>query len=327
MKVIDMHCDTIMQLYADEQEGIKSCLAHNDYHIAIDKMRAGDYLCQCFAIFVNLSETTDAFDTANEMIDVFYRNIEANKEDIALAKSGSDIENNLEQGKMSALLTIEEGSTCGLSLAKLRNLYRLGVRMITLTWNYENGIGYPNVHKRKEDGSLDVLVPEERGLTDFGMAMIKEMERLGIIIDVSHLSDGGFWDVYNNTTKPFVASHSNARAVSPHVRNLSDDMIKALALRGGVLGINYHHGFLDLKAKESTVAAMVKQISYIKNLAGIDVIGLGSDFDGIPNNLEMADASKLSMLQTALQEAGFSEEEIEKIFYKNVLRVFKSVLG
>lgn len=327
MKVIDMHCDTIMQLYFDEKQGVKSSLAHNNYHIAIDKMRASDYLCQCFAMFINLKETEDAFKTVNEMIDVFYRNIEANSNDISLAKSGSDIENNLSQGKMSALLTIEEGAACGLSLANLRNLYRLGVRMITLTWNYENGIGYPNVHKRLPNGQYDVLVPENRGLSDFGLAMIAEMERLGIIIDVSHLSDGGFWDVYNHTSKPFVASHSNARSVSGHVRNMDDEMIKALAKRGGVMGINYHHAFLDLEAKESTVEAMVKQIGYIRDLAGIDVIGLGSDFDGIPNNLEMKDASQLHMLSTALREAGFSEEEIEKIFYKNVLRVFKNVLG
>ena len=158
------------------------------------------------------------------------------------------------------------------------------------------------------------------------------MEKIGMIIDVSHLSDGGFWDVINHTTKPFVASHSNARSVCNHVRNMSDDMILALAKRGGVMGINYFADFLEVPPADktgfmSTVDNMVKHINYIKNLAGIDVIGLGSDFDGISQNLEMKDCSMLSMLENRLKEEGYTTEEIEKIFYKNVLRVFKEVLG
>ena len=154
------------------------------------------------------------------------------------------------------------------------------------------------------------------------------MERLGIIIDASHLSDAGFYDVLNNTTKPFVASHSNARHLCKAARNMSDDMILKLAKRGGVMGINFYGNFLvdgDGHCK-SCIEDMVKHILYIKDLAGIDCIGLGSDFDGINSELEMKDASYYQLLYEALVKAGLSEEEIEKIFYKNVLRVYKEIL-
>ena len=168
----------------------------------------------------------------------------------------------------------------------------------------------------------------EDGLTEYGIEMVKEMEKLGIIIDVSHLSDKGFYDVLENTTKPFVASHSNARSVCPVVRNMTDDMILKLAERGGVMGINYCADFVnDVEENNfAYVKDMVKHIKYIKDLAGIDCIGLGSDFDGIGSNIEMNSCDKLNLLQEALEDEGFTQEEIEKIFYKNVLRVFKEVL-
>ena len=171
-------------------------------------------------------------------------------------------------------------------------------------------------------------INDHDGLTPFGLQYIKEMERLGIIIDVSHLSDAGFYDVYHHTTKPFVASHSNTRQVCGVARNMSDDMILKLASRGGVMGINFCSDFLTTEGTHQTsyVKDMVQHILYIKNLAGIDCIGLGSDFDGIGSKLEMKDASGYQMLYGALIEAGLSIEEIEKIFYKNVLRVYKAVL-
>ena len=149
---------------------------------------------------------------------------------------------------------------------------------------------------------------------------------MGIIIDVSHLSDAGFYDVLKYTKAPFVASHSNARSICPHARNMSDDMIKQLAKRGGVIGINYAAGFLEENGKKSRIDAMVKHIQYIKELAGIDCIGLGSDFDGISQNLEMKDCSYLPLLEQALYKQGFNKSEIEKIFYKNVLRIYQQVL-
>ncbi|MGN1277108.1 MAG: dipeptidase, partial [Floccifex sp.] len=245
-----------------------------------------------------------------------------------------DIEKNEKEGKISSMLTLEDGGVVFHDLAMLRNYYRMGVRMIALTWNYENGIGFPNLLVNPD--FMDSKVPNllqridsVNGLTDFGLDYIQEMERLGIIIDVSHLNDAGFWDVYDNTTKPFVASHSNARSICPVARNLSDDMILALKERGGVMGLNFCGDFLELHDQpngKSRIQAMVAQIQYIKDLAGIDVIGLGTDFDGINCELEIQDASCMPKLQQALLDAGFSKEEVEKIFYKNVLRVYQEVL-
>lgn len=330
MKVVDMHCDTIMAIYEKQKKGEVIELSKNDLNISVEKMIQGDYLAQCFAMFVPLAKVENAFETVNEMIDVFYQELDKNQDTLALALNYEDIIENQANHKMSAILTIEEGGTTKGNLHFLRNLYRLGVRMITLTWNYENGIGFPN-RVKKPDGSLAAEVNTVDGLTAEGVAVVQEMERLGMIIDVSHLSDAGFYDVLKYTTKPFVASHSNARNQCGHVRNMSDDMILKLANRGGVMGINYAADFLETAPAGaenfmSTVDNMVKHIQYIKNLAGIDCIGLGSDFDGIAQNLEMKDASMMGMLEKALIKAGFSQEEIEKIYYKNVLRVFKEIL-
>ena len=310
MKVADMHCDTIYEINERQHNGENCELRSNALNISIEKMEKGDYLIQNFAMFTHLKKTDNPITHVMDMIDTFYNEIDKNND------------------KMSALLTLEEGGVVCNDLSYLRNYYRLGVRMITLTWNFENGIGHPNfdVHGDKH-GYYEY--DDKNGLTDFGIEYVKEMERLVIIIDVSHLSDAGFYDVLKYTNAPFVASHSNARSVCPHARNMSDDMIIQLAKRGGVMGINFAADFLDYNEEEnalSKVESMVKHIEYIKNLAGIDVIGLGSDFDGIPQNLELKDCSYMPLLEKALYEHGFSKEEVEKIFYKNVLRVYKEVL-
>lgn len=325
MKVADMHCDTIYEIYKSQKTTQNIELKSNDLNVSIEKMKKGGYLIQNFAMFTHLKETNDPERHVQHMIDTFYNELEKNKDDIEIAYNYQDIMKNQNKHKMSALLTLEEGDVICHDLAYLRNYYRLGVRMITLTWNFENAIGSPNFYsksKNKGYGEYDDI----HGLTDFGIQYVKECERLGIIIDVSHLSDAGFYDVLKYTKAPFVASHSNARSICPHARNMSDDMIKQLAKRGGVIGINYAAGFLEENGKKSRIDAMVKHIQYIKELAGIDCIGLGSDFDGISQNLEMKDCSYLPLLEQALYEEGFNKNEVEKIFYKNVLRIYQQVL-
>jgi len=325
MKVADMHCDTIYEINRLQKEGKECCLKNNHLNISIEKMKKGDYLIQNFAMFTHLQETDNPITHVNQMIDTFYNELEKNKDEISIVYSYDDIMKNQESHKMSALLTLEEGGVVCNDLAYLRNYYRLGVRMITLTWNFSNGIGYPNFDIDGDKHGYDEF-DNIHGLTEFGIEYVREMERLGIIIDVSHLSDAGFYDVLKYTNAPFVASHSNARNVCSHARNMTDDMIKKLAERGGVMGINYAAGFLEENAEMSRVEAMVKHIEYIRDLAGIDCIGLGSDFDGISQNLELKDCSYLPVLEKALYEHGFSQEEVEKIFYKNVLRVYQQVL-
>lgn len=334
MKVLDMHCDTVLELLNEEEKFGSTSFVHNDLCIDLEKMEKGNYLLQNFALFTDQKKREIPEHETMRLYDMYCRMLEENKDRIAPVLKYEDIEKNEKEGKISSLLTLEDGGVVFDDLAMLRNYYRMGVRMIALTWNYENGIGYPNLLVNPEfaDSKVPSLlqrVDSINGLTDFGIAYIQEMERLGMIIDVSHLNDAGFYDVLDFTTKPFVASHSNARALCPVARNMSDDMILELAKRGGVMGLNFCGDFLelhDLPNGPSRIEAMVKQIQYIKDLAGIDVIALGTDFDGITSKLEIEDATQMFKLENALKEAGFSEEEIEKIFYKNALRVYKEVL-
>jgi membrane dipeptidase len=330
MKVVDMHCDTISVILNERRKGKIIELRKNQLNIDIEKMKQGDYLLQNFAMYIPLEKVNNPLEECLNLIDCFYDEIEKNKDNISLALNYADIMRNRKEDKISALLTVEEGGAACSSLGFLRTLYRLGVRMLTLTWNYPNGIGYPNTDF-SNGNKPDIHAPNIKdGLTPFGIKFIKEMEKLGMIIDVSHLSDAGFYDVLKYTKKPFVASHSNARGVTKHIRNLTDDMIQKLAARGGVLGINFSGDFLeDAEPGEqilSKISNMVKHIRYIVNLAGIDCVGLGSDFDGIYQNLELDSAGKMQLLKRALKEAGFTKDEIEKIFYKNVLRVYKEIL-
>ena len=320
MKVVDMHCDT---LYEMEKNHLS--LSENNLNIDLKKMEEGDYLLQNFAIFTELKKTADPVDHVMKCIDYFYQEMRKNKDKIQLVTTYDEIMENTHNGVMSALLTIEEGAVIHEDLSYLRNYYRLGVRMVALSWNHVNGLTYPNFDMNDDTYGYHTY-DDVHGLTDAGKAYIKEMEDLGMIIDVSHMSDRCFYDVLDVVKKPFVASHSNARAVCPHARNMSDDMILKLAHRGGVMGLNYAAGFLGENAEKSRIEDMVKHILYIKDLAGIDCIGLGSDFDGISQNLEMKNASYLPRLEKALRDAGLTTEEIEKVFYKNVLRVYREVL-
>lgn len=248
---------------------------------------------------------------------------------------------NHKKGLLSALLTLEEGEICQGSLAYLRNFYRLGVRMMTLTWNFENQLAHPNFYPKREDYTSDFKpvfphaypingTPNPKGLKEKGLEFLTEMERLGIIIDVSHLSDGGFYDVYDHTSRPFVASHSNARALCANCRNLTDDMIRKMGERGCVIGLNYLGNFLTYSPTgedmKSTVAAMIRHAKYITNLGGISCLGLGSDFDGFDTETELADCSFLPLLEAEMKKQGFSSGEIEKIFYQNVLNLYKEIL-
>ena len=163
-----------------------------------------------------------------------------------------------------------------------------------------------------------------------GFEFLAEMERLHIIADVSHLSDKGFWDIVEHSTRPFAASHSNCRALAPHCRNLTDEMIRALANKGGLVGLNYCSGFLDDQPRpqlcRSTTALMAKHAAHFKQVGGIEIIGLGSDFDGSGGKLEMDDCSKLPLLADALRREGFTEDEVEAIFYRNARRFFEENL-
>ena len=170
----------------------------------------------------------------------------------------------------------------------------------------------------------------ETGLKEKGFEFLAEMERLHIIADVSHLSDKGFWDIAEHSTRPFAASHSNCRALAPHCRNLTDEMIRVMAEKGGLVGLNYCAGFLDDQPSpdlcRSTTALMAKHAAHFKQVGGIEIIGLGSDFDGIGGKLELSDCSKMPLLADALRKEGFTEDEVEAIFFRNAQRFFENNL-
>ena len=213
------------------------------------------------------------------------------------------------------------------SLDRLQELYEDGVRMICLTWNYPNAVGYPNFGRYFENGEPDRLMPDTvNGLTDFGREMVREMNRLGMVIDVSHLSDAGFYDVISLSEKPIAASHSNARALCNVARNMSDDMLYRLAENGGVVGMNYAADFLDRKNGCKTVPFVIEHVKYIKQKIGVDHLALGSDFDGIDPRIELKNASLMPTLVDALSSVGLTDDEVDKITHKNALRVFKDNL-
>ncbi|MCF0228826.1 MAG: dipeptidase [Parasporobacterium sp.] len=327
MKVIDFHCDTLSELRHGVYRGEKIDFGKNELQIDLEKLKKGDYAMQCFALFINLGDPYNPLVTALEQVDLFHDMLKQYHDDIAQVFTWDDYEKNKKAGKISALLTIEEGGCCQGNTSVLRIMHELGVRIMTLTWNYENELAYPN----SVPGNAAIVYPcaadTKNGLKDKGIEFVQEMERLGILIDVSHLSDAGFWDVVKHTKKPFIASHSNARALCGHCRNLTDDMIRVIAERGGITGLNYCASFLEEgENPRSRVEFMAKHAAYIKNVGGIDILGLGSDFDGIEGDLEMYDASCLPMLERELKKQHFTENEIEKIFHGNAERVLKEVL-
>ena len=312
MKLIDLHCDTVDKLmdYKD------SNLYENEFSIDIKKLKKANSLAQVFALYFDLKlYKNDPFNRFEQMADRFLKELEKNKEHILLAKNYKDILENEKNNKLSAILSIEEGAAINGKLENLNKVYDKGVRLITLTWNYENEIGYP--HNMKEYRKV--------GLKPFGVEVVEKMNELGMIIDVSHLNDGGFYDVAKISKKPFIASHSNSRYITNHTRNLTDDMIKAIASSGGVIGINFCNFFLG-NSKISTIDEIINHIKHIINIGGVDVIAMGTDFDGIPNKVEIEDISQMYKLQDRLLISGFKECEIEKMMYKNALRVFKEVL-
>lgn len=323
MKIVDFHCDTISQLYDIRESGENINLKQNRLHLDIEKMKKSDYMIQVFASYVDLGSNNRPLESCLSYIDLLYDEVEKNKDDIGIVYAYEDILSNIENNKMSALLSIEEGGVCKGNLSLLRNFYRLGVRMMTLTWNYENELAYPNGHFYNEEKN------ERKGLKEKGFEFINEMESLGMIIDVSHLSDDGIYDVYNNTSKPFIASHSNARNICSHQRNLTDDMIKKIGERGGLIGVNFYSSFLNNNYKFSDISKIediINHIKYISNIGGIDCVGIGSDFDGIDCPLEFENASKMQLIYDKMKNSGFKEEDIEKVFNKNALRLFKALL-
>lgn len=333
MKVWDLHCDTLYRLLGREDtagEPAVEAFAKDGGMLDLAKMRAGDYLLQCFACFVGLEESPDPLVSALREADLFHRLLAAYPDDLVWVKSAADIDKLGEDGRIGAMLTIEEGAVCRDDLAVLRDFYRLGVRMMTLTWNHQNGLGSPSITPDYNEDTWPVKDPGAPGLTGVGREFVAEMERLHMIVDVAHLSDAGIRDLLAIATRPFAASHSNARACCPHLRNLPDELLRAMGEKGCLIGLNYCPAFLDdtpdRKHCVGSVAQMARHAKYILNLAGEDALALGSDFDGIGGELEITGAQDLPLLAEGFVNEGIPARVVEKIFYKNARRFFRENL-
>ena len=254
-----------------------------------------------------------------QMLDVFYSEVEKNSDRIALAKTHQEVIDAVRGGKIAAILSIEGGESLEGDIGVLRMLYKLGVRALTLTHFPRNELG---------DGSRD---DSGSHLTDFGVAVVEEMNRLGMIVDVSHLNEVGFWDVMEKTKSPVIASHSNCKALCEHHRNLMDEQIEALAKNGGVINLSYCANFIKQVVtpedmKKVGVDDWLDHLDYVVDLVGPDHVGLGSDFDGGCGFPGMDDITKMPNIARGLVARGYSDEDIEKILGGNNLRVFKEVL-
>lgn len=318
MRLIDLHCDTFWLMMRKKSVSLQK----NELCIDIEKMKKAGSMAQFFASFIHMSEfngenvVEEAYQHALEMIAYGKAELDKCSDSIEIAHNYNELIANRDNGKMSAILTVEEGGILNGKMEYLEELYRQGIRLITLTWNHENCIGFPNSHEP---------VVMNQGLKPFGIEVVKRMHDLGMIIDVSHLSDGGFWDVMEHSTKPVVASHSNARALCNHPRNLTDEMIKALAKKGGVAGVNFYPYFLHESGK-ATMEDIAEHLWHMYQVGGEDVIAFGTDFDGFDEGeLDITHMGEMNFVYDAIRKRGFTERQMEKILNGNILRVLKDV--
>ena len=364
--VIDTHADT-SQRFLDEGFDIGSTDANDIGHISLDKVRRGNLSAEFFSIWVDPETNQGHFAQHTfDLIDSVYQQAAHHPSRMMMAFSVADIERAHKEHKLAALMGIEGGHSIENDMHLLRDYYRLGVRYMTLSWSNTN-------EWADSSGDInDTKVQHHNGLTDFGKQVVLEMNRLGMIVDISHVADKTFWDTIAITKAPVIASHSSARALVDAPRNMTDDMLRAVAKNGGVVQVNFFSGFDDetfrkrmldqekdqaaaiqkyvdhLKADGKTVTyvdmdrierewmamiprppfkVLIDHIDHIAKVAGVDYVGLGSDFDGVSGATPqgMDSAADLPKITQALLDRGYSKEDIHKILGGNLLRVFAEV--
>jgi membrane dipeptidase len=354
---IDTHIDTAQRILIGHVD-IAQRLP--DGQVDIPRLKEGGMRAPFFALWVpTYYKGSEAVRRTLDLRDAMQGVFDRYPDQIEMAATAGDLERIVKSGKIAAVLTLEGGHQIADDLAVLRMYQRMGIRAMTLTHFRNNNWA---------DSSTDK--PAHNGLTDFGKQVVREMNRIGMIVDISHVSDKTFYDTLAVTTKPVIASHSSSRAISEIPRNMTDEMLKALARNGGVVGINFGAGFVnpkdarsimasintmaaqepnltgkaldDFAAKEyqgehgppphasaATIDDVVANIDHVAKVAGIDHVGIGTDFDGIQNDVPkgLEDASKMPALAAALRKKGYSEADVEKVMGGNFLRVMKQVIG
>ena len=320
---IDLHCDTLPRALSQKQETL---FALSDTMTDVKKLREGHCLAQCFAIFLPplpYVQKADDYPGDEAYIDalhrIFVRTAELHGDIFTRVETAEDLRLLPSSGKLGGILTMEDGRAVQGSFENLKRFYDMGVRILALLWNHANCFGAPN--------SPDPEIMNT-GLTDFGREAVGYMNELGMGVDVSHLSDGGFWDVVRLSKKPFFATHSNCRALNPHPRSMTDEMIRALADKGGVMGINFCPAFLyeDVSREDAGIDGIAAQLRHRINVGGLECAAVGTDFDGIGGKLEIPDASFMPHLFEELERRGFTADELEHIAYRNTARVLNDIL-
>ncbi len=367
--IVDTHADT-PQRFLDENFDIGSTDPNDTGNISLAKAKAGNLGAEFFSIWVEPNEYKGEYAHRTlALIDSVYQQAEHHPDKMMMAFSAEDIERAHQLHKFAALMGIEGGHSIENDLGLLRDYYRLGVRYMTLTWSNSNDWA------GSSGDQGDLPLDKQRGLTDFGRDVVHEMNRLGMLVDISHVSDKTFYDTIATTKAPVIASHSAARALTNHPRNMTDDMLKAVAKNGGVVQVNFFSGFDDqnflnafraqTKEREAEVKqaeadwkkqhpdakhvpftiyddieykwgtkiprpplkSLIDNIDHVAKVAGVDHVGLGSDFDGVSNLLPegIDSAADLPKITQALAARGYSADDIHKILGGNLLRVFHDV--
>lgn len=310
MKFIDLHCDCINKLYYSCE---KQDIFNNTFHVDIEKLRKGECFIQTFAIFLD-----EDFVRSNNLVlsDEFENMIKNYFSQIDLAKGSiSHISDKIiNNDAMYALLSAEGCGFIDNDPERFNKLIEFGVKMASLTWNYENCLAFPN---SKDNNVM------QKGLKKLGYEAVEFFNEKKIIADISHLSDGGALDVLKTSKMPVIASHSNARALINNPRNLSDELIKKIADSGGVIGINFYPFFLS-GSLDASIDDILRHTDYIMNIGGEDVVSLGSDFDGIECTPQIEDISQMQKLFSEFLNSNHSYKTAEKLFYKNAERLFRT---
>ena len=364
--VVDTHADT-PQRFLDEGFNIGSIDLNDNGHLSLDKARRGNLGAEFFSIWVDPETNQGHFARHTfDLIDSVYEQAARHPDRMMMAFSVADIERAHREHKLAALMGIEGGHSIENDMHLLRDYYRLGVRYMTLSWSNTN-------EWADSSGDMDdPKIQHHNGLTDFGKQVVLEMNRLGMMVDISHVADKTFWDAIATTKAPVIASHSSARALVDAPRNMTDDMLRAVAKNGGVVQVNFFSGFDDenyrkaeqaqakdqaaaiqkyidsLKAQGKPVSyievdrierewmakiprppfgVLIDHIDHIAKVAGVDHVGLGSDFDGVSGATPqgMDSAADLPKITQGLLDRGYSANDIKKILGGNLLRVFRQV--